>query len=117
MQREVYSSAIIVELLTVFVYITCSADVVIRVLQTSEHAHFELLLCVFCGWHTECRSVRCQTSVAANMNTSYEAGNRDGADLNCKIFGDNFCFHHQGMIRKDAVGLRYFGRGCDAADG
>jgi hypothetical protein len=84
-----YSSAITVELLTVFVYITCSDDVVIRVLQTSEHTHFEVFLCLFCGWHTECWSVRCQTSAATNMNTSYEAGNRDGAYQTCKIFGDN----------------------------
>ena len=51
-----------------------------RVPQTSEHAHFEVFLYVFCGWHTECQSVQCHTSAATNMNTFNEAGNRDGAD-------------------------------------
>ena len=40
------------------------------------------------------------------QHPSYEAVSRDGADQNCKIFGDIFCLHRQGMIRKDAVGLR-----------
>jgi len=37
-----------------------------------------------CSVNAECRSVRCQTSAVTNMNTSYKAGSRDGADQYCK---------------------------------
>jgi len=51
------------------------------------------------------------------MNTSYEAGNRDVANQNCKYSETVSVSIVRGIIRKDAVGLRYFGQRCDTADG